>query len=258
MVRGKASLFFLSILAAGLFFAAPCRARAENSAKLTPVAATIASPAISAVDVVQELTTEQIVEGLERGNAKRAADLHGFEGKRSYQLTYNGFPNTREAEMEVLAHYEAPESKSFDVVSESGSKMLHNKVLRKLLEAEREAASRESQRETALSAANYSFILLGSRPSAYGGCYRLAVEPKRNNKLLYRGEICVNAADFAVESIDAEPAKNPSFWIKKTRIEHRYQKIGEFWLPVSNKSVSNVRLGGTATLNIVYSGYELR
>ena len=84
------------------------------------------------------------------------------------------------------------------------------------------------------------------------------MEPKRDNKFLYRGEICVNAADFAVESIDAEPAKNPSFWIKKTRIEHRYQKIGQFWFPLSNQSVTNVRMGGTATLNIDYTGYEVR
>jgi hypothetical protein len=100
--------------------------------------------------------------------------------------------------------------------------------------------------------------LLGSRPSPYGGCYRLGVEPRSDNKFLYRGEICVNAADFAVESIDAEPARNPSFWIKKTRIEHRYQKIGQFWVPASNQTVTNVRLGGTATLSILYSGYALR
>ena len=84
------------------------------------------------------------------------------------------------------------------------------------------------------------------------------MEPRRDNKFLYRGEICVNAADFAVETIDAEPAKNPSFWTKKTRIEHRYQKIGQFWLPAFNQTVTNVRLGGTAMLSIVYSDYEFR
>ena len=68
----------------------------------------------------------------------------------------------------------------------------------------------------------------------------------------------MNAEDFAVESIDAEPAKNPSFWIKKTHIEHRYQKIGQFWLPASNQTISSVRLGGTATLSIQYLDYDLR
>ena len=254
MMRGIGKCFIVSMIA-GLLVAC---AAAANNAELAPVAATIAASTVSAVAVVQGLTTGQIVDRLERGNAQRTADLHGYEGKRTYHLVYNGFPNHHEAEMEVVAHYEAPESKNFDVVSQNGSKMLQNKVLLKLLETEREAANRENQRETALTAENYSFTLLGSRPSAYGGCYRLAVEPKRNNKMLYRGEICVNAVDFAVESIDAEPARNPSFWIKKTHIEHRYQKIGEFWLPASNRTVSNLRLGGTATLDIVYSSYELR
>ena len=38
--------------------------------------------------------------------------------------------------------------------------------------------------------------------------------------------------------IEAEPAKNPSFWIKKTDIHHEYVKVGDFWLPADNKSVS--------------------
>jgi len=204
------------------------------------------------------LSAEEIVARLIRNNEQRAAALRAYEGKRSYLLTYEGLPSNREAEIEVTAHFQAPESKSFDVVSESGSKLLQSKVLSRLLESEREAARAQNQRETALTEANYSFTLLGSRPSPYGGCYRLGVEPKRENKFLYRGEICVNAIDFAVETIDAEPARNPSFWIKKTRIEHRYQKIGAFWLPASNQSVTSVRLGGTAKLRIVYSDYELR
>jgi hypothetical protein len=226
----------------------------------------LAAPAFAA-DIVPIATStsleagmgvEEIVGRLGQQNAQRAAALRGFEGKRSYRLTYHGFPSSHEAAMEVVAHYQAPESKSFDVTSESGSKMLQSKVLKKLLESEQEAAHADNQRQTSLTRDNYSFTLLGSRPSAYGGCYRLGVEPKRDNKFLYRGEICVNAADFAVESIDAEPAKNPSFWIRKTRIEQRYQKVGQFWFPLSNKSVTNVRLGGTATLNIDYTGYEVR
>lgn len=204
------------------------------------------------------MSVEEIVARLSRNNEQRTAALRGYDGRRFYTLTYRGFPSDRDAEMEVVAHYEAPERKSFDVVSDTGSKMMQTRVFSKLLEVEREAADAENQRKTALSTDNYRFTLLGSRPSQYGGCYLLEVEPRHDNKFLYRGKICVNAADFAVESIDAELAKNPSFWIKKTRIEHRYQKIGQFWLPASNQTITSVRLGGTATLNILYSAYELR
>jgi hypothetical protein len=208
--------------------------------------------------VVAGMDAEGIVIRMARSNRQRADALRAYDGRRSYSLSYHGLPGSREAGLEVLAHYQAPESKSFQVISQSGSKLLQSKVLMKLLESEREAASAENQHKTALTPENYNFVLLGSRPSPHGGCYRLSVAPKREDKFLYRGEICVNAADFAVESIDAEPAKNPSFWIKKTHIEHRYQKIGQFWLPASNQTVTNVRLGGTATLSILYSQYELR
>jgi len=204
------------------------------------------------------MDADEIASLMERSNEQRAVALRAYEGKRSYTITYRGFPSDRVAAMEVIAHYEAPSNKSFDVISGSGSKSIQSKVFSKLLEGEREAANPENQRLSALTSDNYKFTLRGSRPTANGGCYRLGVEPRRENKFLYRGEICVNAADFAVETIDAEPAKNPSFWIKKTRIEHRYQKIGQFWLPASNQTTTSVRLGGTAILNILYSDYELR
>ena len=259
--------FLVTIAAAGFIAASVSSAWSENNAaspaagaspSLTPVVATISATSVSGSALAQGLTTEQIVDRLMQRNQERAAALRGFESRRIYQLSYEGFPSSKQAYMEVLAHYQAPEKKTFDVISESGSKMFQNKVFAKLLEGEQMATSLEHMREVAVTTENYSFTLLGSRPSVYGGCYRLAVEPKRDNKWLYKGEICVNAADFAVESIDAEPAKSPSFWIKKTHIEHHYQKIGDFWLPASNRTVSNMRLGGTATLDIVYSEYELR
>jgi len=220
--------------------------------------AAAAEPIATSAAIAPGMSAEVIVAQLGKRNQQRAAALHAYASKRSYRLEYRGFPSDRNAAMEVVTHYQSPQNKTFDVVTQSGSKLIQSKVFAKLLESEREASSAEHQSQTALTPDNYVFTLLGSRPSQYGGCYRLGVEPRHDNKFLYRGEICVNAADFAVESIDAEPAKSPSFWIKKTRIAHRYQRIGEFWLPASNQTVTSVRLGGTATLSILYSGYEMR
>ena len=57
--------------------------------------------------------------------------------------------------------------------------------------------------------------------------------------------------------IEATPAKNPSFWTKETRIEQVYAKIGDFWLPLSNRSSSEIRLGGHASFTIDYQNYEI-
>jgi ribonuclease HI len=123
--------------------------------------------------------------------------------------------------------------------------------------AEKEAATDENRQRTAVSAKNYDFALAGFESSSEAGQYVLNVIPKTENKYLYRGKIWVDAKDFAITRIEAEPAKNPSFWIKKTEIKHKYQKVNNFWLPAENKTESWIRLGGSALLVIEYNNYKL-
>jgi len=86
----------------------------------------------------------------------------------------------------------------------------------------------------------------------------LDVEPQTESKFLYRGKVWVDAEDFAVAKIDAAPAKNPSFWIARTRIVHRNEEVDGFWLPKENRSESKIRVGGTAVLTIDYGRYSVR
>jgi len=157
----------------------------------------------------------------------------------------------------VKLNYSSPRSKEFTIESTSGSKLLIDKVLKKLLEAEREALDEDAQRRSALSRDNYDFKLVGLESTPGGSMYVLTVEPKKREKFLYRGRIWVDARDFAVTRLEAEPAKNPSFWTKKSDIEQEYRKVNEFWLPERNHSVSSIRLGGHAELTIEYKDYQI-
>jgi hypothetical protein len=203
------------------------------------------------------LSVEDVVRNLQQKNAQRAAALAGFVGTRVYSMQYSGFPSNRDAEMVVNVTYHAPDAKQFSVVSETGSKFIIDHVFQKLLEGEQEAASDENRRRTALSAENYDFSLAGYEDSPEGGRYVLDLLPKTKNRFLYRGKIWVDAKDFAVVRIEGEPGKNPSFWIKKTKIAHKYVKVNDFWLPAENHTESVIRLGGTATLSIEYRDYKI-
>jgi hypothetical protein len=172
-------------------------------------------------------------------------------------LVYTGFPCRKEAEIVVSARYDAPNAKEFTIVSQSGSTFIVNKVLKRLLESEKEASTDEHRSRTALNDRNYDFQLAGKENVGQRPAYVLQVIPKIDNKFLYRGKVWVDAADFAVVKIDAEPAKRPSFWISKTRINHVYTKVGDFWLPAENRSTTDVRLGGVATLTISYTNYQV-
>jgi len=204
-----------------------------------------------------QLTVEEIVNNLVRRNLERAQGLSAFQGTRVYRLEYSGFPGSRSAEMIVDVKYQSPATKQFTIRSSSGSKLIIDRVFNKLLQSEQEALTQENQSHVALNNDNYTFALTGSENTPAGSYYILSVEPRTKNKLLYRGRIWVDATDFAVARIEAAPAKNPSFWIKDTMIEHVYTKVGEFWLPASNRSTSITRLGGHALLTINYTNYKV-
>jgi hypothetical protein len=200
------------------------------------------------------LSADQVVQHLMEKNQERAAGLQHYLGKRSYRLEYRGFPASAEATMEVEVNFEAPASKQFTVVSATGSKLIQNRVFHRLLESEQQAGDSSNRKHTELGPDNYTFSLAGLE----GTNYVLNVEPKVESRFLYRGKIWVDSHDFAVTRIEAQPARNPSFWTTKSVIHHTYQKVdNEFYLPKENKTVTSVRLGGVATLTIEYLSYQV-
>jgi outer membrane lipoprotein-sorting protein len=212
---------------------------------------------IPPVDPRSRLSVDEIVAKLVQRNLQRARALEAYQGTRIYRLEYRGFPGSRSAEMVVDVKYRTPGTKEFNIRSEKGSQIIIDRVFKRMLDSEKEALNEENQSHIALNGDNYKFTWVGYESTAAGSFYMLAVEPRNNNKLLYRGRIWVDANDFAVARIEGTPAKNPSFWTKETKIEQVYTKVGDFWLPASNRSTSSIRLGGQANFTIDYHDYRI-
>lgn len=219
----------------------PAPGRAQSAAQREVIEARVGLP--------------ELLDKLVEKNAERADALQKYQGRRVYTLSYTGFPSSFHAEMVVDMTYEAPAKKEFKIVSQSGSHWMIDRVLKRLLEAEQEGdANRE---RVALTTHNYDFSDLQRQEVPDTCSYAVAVAPRTPNKFLYRGRVWVDSKDYAVCRIEAEPSKNPSFWIKKTDIHHTYAKIGDFWLPLENQSVSAIRGGGRAVLTIKYQDYQI-
>jgi hypothetical protein len=201
-------------------------------------------------------SSHDIIRRLVLANQARFDALRAYEGDRQYRIEYRGFPKTLAAEMTVRMKYRFPDVKEFTIVRESGSKLLLNRVLHRLLDSEKEASNEENRKQVALTLENYSFETSAAQADETQDI-ELNVKAKAKNKFLYNGRIWVNPKDYAVTRIEAEPAKNPSFWIKGTDITHAYTKVGDFWLPAHNQSVSRIRVGGRATLTIDYTNYHI-
>src|SRR5271169_3166786 len=139
------------------------------------------------------LSVDQVVDNLVRKDFERAQALRHFESTRVYRLSYRGFPGDRQAEMTVEATYDSPSTKSFKVISQTGSKLIVERVFKRLLESEREAAEPELHARTLLNRDNYDIALIGFESagnnssgvnsssvnsSNQGSQYVLAVYPK--------------------------------------------------------------------------------
>ena len=241
MMRSLAGVFLLMLLTcAGLH--KPATGRPSDAPQKRPHAV---------------LNAEQVVHNLVRMNLERAQALHAYKATRIYRVEYRGFPGARKAEMVVNVKYHSPATKEFTVVSATGSKLIIDRVFRKLLLTEQEASTTENRRHTAINTENYDFTLAGFEDLPSGSLYVLAVKPRAKNKYLFQGRIWVDAEQFAVARIEASPAKNPSFWIKDTKIEEVNMRVDDFWLPAHNHSVTSVRLGGHADFTIEYKDYHI-
>jgi hypothetical protein len=230
-------------------------------AVLSTLVSAVDSPSLPPSITTAPLNVNQVVDNLVRQDEARAHALRHYECTRVYRLAYRGFPSDRDAQMTVEATFDSPSTKSFKIVSQTGSKLIIDRVFKRLLDSEKEAAEPEVHARTLLNRDNYDIALVGFERSEKGSQYVLAVAPKAKSKYVYRGKVWIDATDFAVTRIEAEPALNPSFWTKKNDIHHEYikiqDKLQDFWLPRRNESVSYIRLGGRATLTIEYENYRV-
>jgi len=201
------------------------------------------------------LTATQIADQMQRHNQARSEKLKALKAMRHYKVEYKGFSADLAAQMEVEYSYDTASGKSFRIVSQSGSKFLLEKVLKRAVDSEKEAW--QDKAATALTAANYNFQFVGIESLAGRKAYILDVQPLKATKFLYRGKVWVDAAEFAVVKFEAEPAKSPSFLISRTMIHQSFAKTGDFWLPEQNRSETKVRIGGTAVFTIDYGSYQI-
>ena len=96
------------------------------------------------------LTAKEVIDNLVRRNLERAQAMGAYQATRVYRLEYHGFLGSRRAEMAVDVKYQSPGTKEFTIRSEIGSKLLIEKVFRKLLWSEKDALTEENKRFSAL------------------------------------------------------------------------------------------------------------
>jgi outer membrane lipoprotein-sorting protein len=210
---------------------------------------------MAADNMLPALTAEDVVNRMLQADEKRLAEFQGYTATRRYSLENKRV--NKSAEIMVRVTCTSAGSRSFAVLSESGSSIIRNRVLRKLMDAEAEASQQDLRERNRIVPANYDFRLAGSETTDGRPAHILEIVPKTPNRFLIRGRIWVDAEEYAISRIEGTPAKNPSFWTRSIQIVHCYGKTGPFWLPTLNHSRAEARIFGSTEVTIEYFDYLL-
>ena len=199
------------------------------------------------------VTEDQLFAELIAHNEGRSAALLDYTVLRTYQvIDLKGKVHAQEiGRME----YRAPDKKSFVVTSEAGSGLIRHLALNPLIASEIEAAAGKEHHDSAITAANYTFELMGEQQVGPYHCFVAQAVPKRRDKYLFEGKVWIDTNDYAVVRIEGHPAKKLSFWIERADFVRQYQKIDRFWLPQEDETFVQVRLYGKKVLTIDHQNY---
>jgi hypothetical protein len=213
------------------------------------------NPAVHSAPIRNSEPSNAIIQRLLQMNQARLRALRAYRSQRRYAAENKHF--ALRADVAVDEAYSYPGVKTLQVQSEKGSKFISRKVIDKLIEAEVDAAKDANRDQTQMTPDNYVFRQTGADVIGGRECYVFEVAPKLAKKYLMRGSVWIDAEDFAIVRMEGSPAKNPSFWTRKTHFVRSYQKHGVFWLPASTESDSELLIAGKSTLRIDYSNYDI-
>lgn len=221
----------------------------EDNAKL-PVAATTPKSSVSESPSAKELFSR-----IATRHRWQEAHLNRLSEIRTYKMEND---KHRVLAREVVAmQYTAPETKTFSIVSASGSGFIRHHVFQRLREdEEKRLRSKKDDPDGLITPENYTMVVVGTEPIGGFDCLVVHVLPRRKETHLFEGDIWVERQDFAILKITGRLAKSPSFWIKYVDFVRAYQKVGSFWLASSIEASSHVRVFGKRVLTIDYGVHK--
>jgi len=199
------------------------------------------------------LTSDEIVAKMLERNRLRNEQLRRYSAVRTYEI--RNLEGKLAAQAVVRVHYEAPDKKTFNKASEKGSGIVRHLVFDRLIQSESETSAGREHHDSAITSANYTFVLAGEEEVGPYHCFVLEATPKRKDKYLFEGKIWIDTEDFAVAKIAGHPAKKPSFWVNRADFVRQYQRIDGFWFPYRDETSVEVKMYGRRVFTVDHQQY---
>lgn len=151
--------------------------------------------------------------------------------------------------LEAWTEYSPATGLRYGITSEGGCDSIRGRVLKPVLEGERDLIARGVAARSALAPQNYEFHPEGLDAN---GLVRLRLTPRRKDGVLVNGSMLLTPHGADLVRVEGMLAKSPSFWVKSVQIVRHYQRIAGVRLPVALESTAQVRFLGASQFRMTY------
>ncbi|HTM16004.1 MAG TPA: hypothetical protein VL135_03835 [Terracidiphilus sp.] len=225
-----------------------------------PLAAVVLclSQAVSAFAQVPDVFT--VIRGVDSSVKDRLDRLAGYTVTEHYAVFRGHDTSKPTAEMLVRTTYRKETGKSYEILSQSGSSLWRNEVLKTLLENE-QRMSRPGNVETALiNSSNYEMKLDNNPAQMLNGrqCLVLDITPRRKSQYLFKGQLWVDAHDYAIVQLKGTAAKSAIFIANAAGVTRQYAEVENLPMATHAEAVSGSALLGQTVVKVDYSGYQMQ
>ena len=139
----------------------------------------------------------------------------------------------------------------YEILSERGSETIRKRVLKAVLDREKELYESGEPERSDLTTANYEF----SPQTEEQGYKYVIIKPKRKDTLLVDGRMVLSESGDLLR-VEGKLSKNPSFWTSLVNVVRRFARLDGVRVPIATESTAKVKFCGNAKLHVEYE-YEM-
>jgi hypothetical protein len=187
-----------------------------------------------------------IVQRMSQAQVDAHNNVKPYEVTREYQFFQGEDRGKPDSNVVADVTYFPPDAKQYAIKNATGNSRGEH-VVKKVLDHETQMAGQ--WQDNALTDANYKFSMLGEETLNGRRCFLLGLEPRRDSKELLKGKAWVDTQDFRIRQLQGEPAKSPSFWIKKLTVTIGFSEVEGMWLQTTVHADADVRMFGRNVLS---------
>jgi hypothetical protein len=191
-------------------------------------------------------TARQVPDQFSLEEEPKLKQYRAFRRMRATNEKYN-----QEAWLEAWTELDES-SFRYEIVSEGGSEYIRNRVLKAVLEREREIIGAGQTARGDFSTANYEF----TEAQANGrGVRYILLKPRRKDILLVDGRMVLNQDGTELLRVEGRLAKNPSFWTSLVNVIREFARLDGVRVPVAQESIAKLKFAGLSRMMVRYE-YE--